>query len=57
MRDQPAPPSVNVNATERLARAARAAQQLCDALWESLHDELRDPNAERIILVKAHAGG
>jgi GGDEF domain-containing protein len=33
---------------ERLARAARAAQQLCDTLWESLHDELRDPSAERI---------
>jgi GGDEF domain-containing protein len=33
---------------ERLARAARAAQQLCDTLWESLHDELRDPYAERV---------
>jgi GGDEF domain-containing protein len=33
---------------ERLARAARAAQQLCDALWEALHDELRDPSPERI---------
>jgi GGDEF domain-containing protein len=34
--------------TERLERAARAAQQLCDALWESLHEELRDPSAKRI---------
>jgi GGDEF domain-containing protein len=33
---------------ERLARAARAAQQLCDVLWEALHEELRHPNAERI---------
>jgi GGDEF domain-containing protein len=31
-----------------LARAARAAQQLCDVLWEALHEELRHPNAERI---------
>ncbi|MFZ1155964.1 MAG: hypothetical protein WAN93_13790 [Solirubrobacteraceae bacterium] len=33
---------------ERLARAARAAQQLCEVLWEALHEELRHPNAERI---------
>jgi GGDEF domain-containing protein len=33
---------------ERLTRAARAAQALCDTLWESLQDELRDPHAERI---------
>jgi GGDEF domain-containing protein len=31
-----------------LARAAHAAQQLCDVLWEALHEELRHPNAERI---------
>jgi GGDEF domain-containing protein len=31
-----------------LVRAARAAQQLCDTLWESLHDELRDPSEERV---------
>jgi GGDEF domain-containing protein len=30
-------------------RAARAAQQLCDLLWESLHQQLRDdPSSERI---------
>jgi GGDEF domain-containing protein len=34
--------------TERLKRAARAAQELCDTLWESLHDELRDPSQERV---------
>jgi GGDEF domain-containing protein len=33
---------------ERLARAASAAQQLCDALWESLREELRDPSEERV---------
>ncbi|HTA15516.1 MAG TPA: hypothetical protein VK781_11730, partial [Solirubrobacteraceae bacterium] len=33
---------------ERLARAARAAQQLCDALWETLHEELRNPDSERV---------
>jgi GGDEF domain-containing protein len=33
---------------ERLTRAARAAQQLCDVLWEALHEELRQPSAERI---------
>jgi GGDEF domain-containing protein len=31
-----------------LARAARAAQQLCDTLWEALHEELRHPSAERV---------
>jgi GGDEF domain-containing protein len=31
-----------------LARAARAAQQLCDVLWEALHEELARPDATRI---------
>jgi GGDEF domain-containing protein len=35
-------------ATERLARAARAAQQLCDVLWETLHEELHAPHAGRV---------
>lgn len=52
MRDQPGDRSdralpKGIDA-ERLARAVHAAQQLCDTLWESLHDELRDPHAERI---------
>ncbi len=34
---------------ERLERAARGAQQLCDALWEALHEELRDPSSERVV--------
>jgi GGDEF domain-containing protein len=29
--------------TDRLARAAAAAEGLCAALWEALHDELRTP--------------
>jgi GGDEF domain-containing protein len=33
---------------ERLVRAARAAQQLCDVLWEALQEELRAPHAERV---------
>jgi GGDEF domain-containing protein len=32
-----------------LERAARAAQQLCDTLWETLHEELRDPSSERVV--------
>lgn len=48
MRDDPDPQPRDGTAPERLARAARAAQQLCDALWEALHEELRDPSAERI---------
>jgi GGDEF domain-containing protein len=28
-------------------RAARAAEQLCDALWEALHEELRNPDTAR----------
>ncbi|MGC2374390.1 MAG: diguanylate cyclase [Solirubrobacteraceae bacterium] len=48
MRDQPDRSYADGTAAERLARAARAAQQLCDVLWEALHEELRHPNAERI---------
>ncbi len=48
MIDQPDPPPPGGPPAERLARAARAAQQLCDVLWESLHEELRDPRVERI---------
>ena len=48
MRDAPDPQPPDGTVPERLARAARAAQQLCDALWEALHEELRDPSAERI---------
>ncbi|HTB50698.1 MAG TPA: diguanylate cyclase [Solirubrobacteraceae bacterium] len=48
MRDQPDQSSRSDATVERLARAARAAQQLCDVLWESLQEELRDPQAERV---------
>src|SRR5580692_3702814 len=32
---------LDAGASERLVRAARAAEQLCAALWEALHEELR----------------
>jgi GGDEF domain-containing protein len=36
---------------ERLAGAARAAHDLSDALWESLHEELSGPRRERAALL------
>ncbi len=48
MRDQPDQASAEQANAERLTRAAHAAQQLCDTLWESLREELRDPNEERV---------
>lgn len=48
MRDLPDRSFPAGSAIERLTRAARAAQQLCDVLWESLHEELREPRAEHI---------
>jgi GGDEF domain-containing protein len=48
VRHQPERAAPEDTAAERLARAARAAQQLCDVLWEALHEELRHPNAARI---------
>lgn len=47
MRDQP-DQSIPAAAAERLARAARAAQQLSDVLWETLQEELHEPHAERV---------
>ena len=41
-------PSTEAAALERLRLGARAAQQLCDVLWEALHEELRDPDATRL---------
>ena len=41
-------PSTEAAALERLRRGARAAQQLCDVLWEALHEGLRDPDATRL---------
>jgi GGDEF domain-containing protein len=48
VRDQPTQSSADGLVLERLARAARAAQQLCDTLWEALHEELLQPSPERI---------
>jgi GGDEF domain-containing protein len=33
----------------RLERAARGAEELCGALWETLHDELREPRAQQVV--------
>jgi GGDEF domain-containing protein len=48
VRDQPNRSSREGPPSERLIRAARAAQQLCDVLWEALHEELLRPDATRI---------
>lgn len=48
MRHQPERAGPEDTVAERLVRAARAAQQLCEVLWEALHEELHHPNAERI---------
>lgn len=48
MRDQPNRSGPDGSGPDRLARAARAAQQLCDVLWEALHEELLHPDAARI---------
>jgi len=39
---------LNPRLAERLARAARAAQTLSEALWEALHEELIDPRGQRV---------
>ncbi len=44
MNEDPLPPRIAL----RLARAARAAQELSEALWEELRDELADPRPERV---------
>ncbi len=49
MRDQPDQSIPSSAAAERLLRAARAAQQLSDVLWETLQEELSGgPQAERV---------
>jgi hypothetical protein len=45
--------SLEAVVVERLTRAARAAQDLCDVLWETLHEELSDrspngPHAQHV---------
>ncbi|HTC59089.1 MAG TPA: diguanylate cyclase [Solirubrobacteraceae bacterium] len=49
MKDQPDQSISSSAAAERLVRAARAAQQLSDVLWETLQEELSGgPQAERV---------
>lgn len=33
---------------ETLARATRAARELCELLWEAMHEELREPREQRV---------
>jgi GGDEF domain-containing protein len=46
--DLPDQSSPDGTVAERLLKATRAAQQLCDALWEALHEELLHPSPERV---------
>ncbi len=39
---------INPRTTERLTRAARAAQALSETLWEALHEELTAPAEQRV---------
>jgi GGDEF domain-containing protein len=48
VRDLPDQSYADGTVAERLLRATRAAQQLCDALWEALHEELLHPSPERV---------
>jgi GGDEF domain-containing protein len=48
VRDQPEQSSPEGIAIERLARAAGAARELSDVLWESLQEELRQPQHAQI---------
>lgn len=48
MTDQPERSATGGPSSERLSRAARAAQQLCDALWEALHEELSRSDSARV---------
>jgi hypothetical protein len=43
-----ADPSLDAALADRLARAARASQELCEVLWETLQDELRAPRPARV---------
>ncbi len=40
--------AASAGSAERLVRAARAARELCDVLWESLADQLHEPDATRV---------
>jgi GGDEF domain-containing protein len=41
-------PPLDAAQAELLTRATRAARELCELLWEALHQELRHPREERI---------
>lgn len=41
-------PPLDAAHAELLTRATRAARELCELLWEALHQELRNPRQERV---------
>jgi GGDEF domain-containing protein len=45
--DSPTPP-LDPARVETLSRAARAARELCELLWEAVHEELREPREQRL---------
>ncbi len=53
MKDLPDRSPSDGSAAARLIRAAQAAQQLSDALWETLHEELRQPRPARVAELSA----
>jgi GGDEF domain-containing protein len=45
--NSPIPP-LDPARVETLSRAARAARELCELLWEAVHEELREPREQRL---------
>jgi hypothetical protein len=41
-------PPIDGALADRLTRAARASQELCEVLWEELQEELRAPRSARV---------
>lgn len=48
MADEQERTPVDAARIELLSRAVRASRELCELLWEAMHEELRDPREERI---------
>jgi GGDEF domain-containing protein len=48
VRDEHEHPPLDPARVELLSRAARAARELCELLWDAMHEELRHPREERV---------
>lgn len=49
MTDEQGRKSLDASRVELLSRAARASRELCELLWEAMHEELRnDPSEQRV---------